>query len=77
MVIQGEFRKRLERPEMIFAATKYCTFNSSASASSQVELCISERLQKLKSDSIDLLQLHWQNVSNAHRNETIKASNVL
>lgn len=63
-MIFGRFRKsRLEGSQTLpIGATKWCIFKSPASpyTRKQVEDAVRERMSRMKSDHLDLLQVHWQ-----------------
>ncbi|KAJ5261191.1 hypothetical protein N7478_011786 [Penicillium angulare] len=56
----------------IFAATKYCVFHPMKVSREAVVANINERCQRLKSDSVDLLQFHWQHYEDSSYIQALK-----
>ncbi|KAL5520204.1 hypothetical protein ACEPAG_9417 [Sanghuangporus baumii] len=59
----GEFRQDLPNPTSIIGATKWCVFRQTNPTRGVVEAAINERLVRMRSRSVDLLQFHWQDYS--------------
>ncbi|KAI0779772.1 Aldo/keto reductase [Fomes fomentarius] len=60
-ILFGEFRQNWPQPSAIFGATKWCVFRKVEPTRALVEAAVKERLERMKSDCVDLLQFHWQN----------------
>ncbi|KAI0823304.1 Aldo/keto reductase [Trametes gibbosa] len=60
-ILFGEFRERRTQLERAFGATKWCVFRQVAPTREVVEVAIQDRLNRMKTQRIDLLQFHWQN----------------
>ncbi|PPQ81630.1 hypothetical protein CVT25_013602 [Psilocybe cyanescens] len=63
-LIFGQFRESLTSPEQIVGATKWCVFNKNVYPSrSFVQSAIEERMERMRTTSVDLLQFHWADYS--------------
>ncbi|KAF8313302.1 Aldo/keto reductase [Cantharellus anzutake] len=75
-MIFGQFRKsRLATSQTLpIGATKWCIFKSPTSpyTRKQVEDAIRERISRMKSDRLDLLQIHWQDYDDLTYIETLQ-----
>ena len=60
---QGHFRSSLQSPQDLFCATKTCIFNPIVVTKETMAANITQRVTRLKTEKIDLLQFHWQDVS--------------
>ncbi|KAJ6479578.1 NADP-dependent oxidoreductase domain-containing protein [Mycena sanguinolenta] len=63
-VIFGEFRLSLESPESVFAATKYCVFKPTTVSQESVEAAVRQRMERMRTQRVDLLQFHWYEYAN-------------
>ncbi|EJD05263.1 Aldo/keto reductase [Fomitiporia mediterranea MF3/22] len=59
----GEFRQSLADPTSVVGATKWCVFRQTTPTRAVVEAAINERLVRMKCQSVDILQFHWQDYS--------------
>ncbi|KAH9940483.1 aldo/keto reductase [Epithele typhae] len=59
-ILFGEFREKCSDPDAIFGATKWCVFRKLEPTKALVEAAINERLERMKTQHVDLLQFHWQ-----------------
>ncbi|KAJ8690908.1 hypothetical protein PTI98_012304 [Pleurotus ostreatus] len=62
---QGQFKKNLlstDGPHVV-GATKWCVFKSLEPSRAVVEAAVQERLERMSTDRLDLLQFHWQDYS--------------
>jgi len=59
-IIFGQFKKSLPSPNPVIGATKWCVFKSTTPSRSVVEAAVRERLARMQTNRIDLLQFHWQ-----------------
>ncbi|KAJ5087269.1 hypothetical protein N7456_010885 [Penicillium angulare] len=69
---EGRYRSSSAFSKSIFAATKYCVFHPMTVSREAVVANIDERCQRLKSDSIDLLQFHWQHYEDSSYIQALK-----
>ena len=60
---QGHFRSTQPDASKIFCATKVCYFASAEVTKESIEANVTERLTNISAQTVELLQLHWQNVS--------------
>ncbi|KAI5307279.1 hypothetical protein KEM56_001090 [Ascosphaera pollenicola] len=61
----GRFRSAYQGPERIVGATKYCVFDCSVPITEElVRDAVTQRLNNMKSATVDLLQFHWQDYTN-------------
>jgi len=60
-LIFGQFRQTLPSPDQVVCATKWCVFRPTVPTRQVVEAAVQERLDRTQSQTIDLLQFHWQN----------------
>ncbi|KAI0344722.1 Aldo/keto reductase [Trametopsis cervina] len=56
----GQFRKTLPDPSQVVCATKWCVFRHTEPTREVVEAGVQERLDRIQSPAVDLLQFHWQ-----------------
>ncbi|KAJ7894798.1 NADP-dependent oxidoreductase domain-containing protein [Mycena leptocephala] len=63
-LIFGQFRSSLESPESVFGATKWCVFKSIAISQEIVEAAVRQRMDRMRTEHVDLLQFHWQDYAN-------------
>ncbi|KAG9076732.1 hypothetical protein FS749_011442 [Ceratobasidium sp. UAMH 11750] len=57
----GQFRQSLEDPATVVGATKWCVFAPTEITREVVEAGVSERIERMRTKPVDLLQFHWQN----------------
>ncbi|KAJ6534145.1 NADP-dependent oxidoreductase domain-containing protein [Mycena capillaripes] len=62
-IIFGQFRKSLPSPDRVVGATKWCVFKPTIPSRAVVEAAVRERLARMQTDHVDLLQFHWQDYS--------------
>ncbi|TFK24143.1 aldo/keto reductase [Coprinopsis marcescibilis] len=56
----GQFRESRPSSEQIIGATKWCLFKSIPISRQVVWNAVQERMEKMRSQHVDLLQVHWQ-----------------
>lgn len=59
-IIFGQFRRSHQNTQRIVGATKWCVFRPTNPTRVVVEAAVQERLDRMQTDCIDLLQFHWQ-----------------
>jgi len=59
----GQFRQSLASPSEVVGATKWCIFRPTVVTRAVVEDAIKERNLRMRTDHVDLLQIHWQDYS--------------
>ncbi|KAE9410288.1 Aldo/keto reductase [Gymnopus androsaceus JB14] len=59
----GQFRQTLSPNQAVFGATKWCVFSDIEPSQKLVEAAVKDRMERMQSDRVDLLQFHWQNYS--------------
>ncbi|KAJ7364680.1 NADP-dependent oxidoreductase domain-containing protein [Mycena albidolilacea] len=59
-LIFGKFRASLESPNSVLGATKYCVFKPIPISRETVEAAVRQRMERMRTTQIDLLQFHWQ-----------------
>ncbi|KAF7369860.1 Aldo/keto reductase [Mycena sanguinolenta] len=59
-IIFGQFRNTLPSPNPVIGATKWCVFKTTTPSRTVVEAAVRERLTRMQTNKIDLLQFHWQ-----------------
>ena len=62
-IFQGRFRAGLSNPASVVCADKWAVFKSIPITKQVVEDVVSQRLRRIQSETVDLLQFHWQDVS--------------
>ncbi|KAF9494682.1 Aldo/keto reductase [Pleurotus eryngii] len=64
-IIFGQFKKNLSSTNgpHVVGATKWCVFKSFEPSRAAVEAAVQERLERMSTDRLDLLQFHWQDYS--------------
>ncbi|PCH43905.1 Aldo/keto reductase [Wolfiporia cocos MD-104 SS10] len=62
-IIFGQFKQSHPNPENIFGATKWCVFRQTDPTRNVVDTAIQERLDRMQTQQLDLLQFHWQDYS--------------
>nr|GAT57227.1 predicted protein [Mycena chlorophos] len=65
-LIFGQFRASLPQPEAVIGATKWCVFKplTGPLQRSAVEAAVRERIERMQTKRVDLLQFHWQHYDN-------------
>ncbi|KAJ7511002.1 Aldo keto reductase [Mycena galericulata] len=63
-LIFGQFRSSLESPKSVLGATKWCVFKPIAISQESVEAAVRQRMERMRTERVDLLQFHWQNYAN-------------
>ncbi|KIM37685.1 hypothetical protein M413DRAFT_448219 [Hebeloma cylindrosporum] len=58
-IIFGQFRESMPTSQ-ILGATKWCVFKSVNPSRNVVQAAVQERMERMRSKCIDLLQFHWQ-----------------
>ncbi|KAJ8075239.1 hypothetical protein PM082_019572 [Marasmius tenuissimus] len=72
-IIFGQFRNSLvQGSPRVVGATKWCVFKDIPIDHQTVTAAVQERLERLQTERIDLLQFHWQNYSNKGYIETLE-----
>lgn len=61
--LQGRFRSTLSDPKQVICATKYVVMETGKMSQELITSVIDARLKNTRSETIDLLQFHWQDVS--------------
>ncbi|KAH7879578.1 NADP-dependent oxidoreductase domain-containing protein [Lentinula edodes] len=62
-IIFGQFRRSLPPDQHVFGATKWCVFTNIELSQELVEAAVKERMERMQTECIDLLQFHWQDYS--------------
>ncbi|KAF9649140.1 Aldo/keto reductase [Thelephora ganbajun] len=62
-IMFGRAVKDVQSPINIIGATKWCVFRPTEVARPIVEEAVRERMDRMQSDHVDLLQFHWQDYS--------------
>ena len=57
MTLQGQFRKSYRYPEKIVGCTKWCVFRKTDPTRAVVKAAVQERLDRMQSERVDLLQV--------------------
>ncbi|KAG8741130.1 hypothetical protein FRC10_003274 [Ceratobasidium sp. 414] len=60
-ILFGQFRQTLEDPDSVVGATKWCVFAPTEITRQVVEDGVRERMERMRTEHVDLLQFHWQN----------------
>ncbi|KAG9103910.1 hypothetical protein FRC06_007021 [Ceratobasidium sp. 370] len=60
-ILFGQFRQTLENPDSVVGATKWCVFAPTEITREVVEDGVRERIDRMRTEHVDLLQFHWQN----------------
>lgn len=63
MEAQGQFRSAQPDCREIYCATKICVFGSVKVTPELINSNVEQRAANIESESIELLQFHWQEVS--------------
>ncbi|KAF5329644.1 hypothetical protein D9619_009512 [Psilocybe cf. subviscida] len=59
-IIFGQFRSSSDSADKIIGATKWCVFKRTHISRATVQAAVHERIDRMKSRRVDLLQFHWQ-----------------
>ncbi|TFK98847.1 NADP-dependent oxidoreductase domain-containing protein [Pterulicium gracile] len=62
-IIFGQFRECLPDAERVVGATKWCLFRPVEPTMEVVRAAVLERIQRMRSQRVDLLQFHWNDYS--------------
>ncbi|KAH7924131.1 Aldo keto reductase [Leucogyrophana mollusca] len=62
-ILFGQFRESLPSPDSVIGATKWCVFRHTELSHTIVEAAVRERMKRMRTTSVDLLQFHWQDYS--------------
>ncbi|KAF9476559.1 Aldo/keto reductase [Pholiota conissans] len=62
-IIFGQFRSGLASPEQVLGATKWCVFKRITPSRAVVQAAVLERMERMGTKRVDLLQFHWQDYS--------------
>ncbi|GLB45673.1 putative aldo keto reductase [Lyophyllum shimeji] len=62
-IIFGQFKRSLPSPEQIVGATKWCVFKRTIPSRAVVLAAVQERMERMGTTTVDLLQFHWQDYS--------------
>ncbi|EDR02627.1 uncharacterized protein LACBIDRAFT_308315 [Laccaria bicolor S238N-H82] len=62
-IIFGQFRESLPPAEKVVGATKWCVFKHINPSRSVVLAAVQERMERMRTNRVDLLQFHWQDYS--------------
>jgi len=62
-IIFGQFRESLDSAEQVVGATKWCVFKRINPSRSVVQAAVQERMERMRTTHVDLLQFHWQDYS--------------
>lgn len=62
-ILFGQYRETLSEPTSVLGATKWCVFRPTEPSRSVVEAALRERMSRMRTTSVDLLQFHWQDYS--------------
>ncbi|KAJ7075299.1 Aldo keto reductase [Mycena belliarum] len=63
-LIYGQFRASLASPEAVIGATKWCVFKPTTISEETVEAAVRQRMERMRTERVDLLQFHWQDYDN-------------
>ncbi|TFK96464.1 NADP-dependent oxidoreductase domain-containing protein [Pterulicium gracile] len=58
-ILFGQFRESLPNPEAVVGATKWCVFRPIEPTVGVVKAAVGERMQRMRTQRVDLLQFHW------------------
>ncbi|KAJ7894805.1 NADP-dependent oxidoreductase domain-containing protein [Mycena leptocephala] len=63
-IIFGQYRSSLRSPDSVLGATKWCVFKPIAISRESVEAAVRQRMERMRTERVDLLQFHWQDYAN-------------
>ncbi|THH15439.1 hypothetical protein EW146_g5040 [Bondarzewia mesenterica] len=62
-ILFGQFQESLSPSQKVIGATKWCVFKPTDPSRDIVEAAVRDRMARMRTQSVDLLQFHWQNYS--------------
>ncbi|KZT21740.1 Aldo/keto reductase [Neolentinus lepideus HHB14362 ss-1] len=62
-ILFGQFQKTFPPSQKVVGATKWCVFRPTQPSRQLVEAAVRERMNRMGTQSVDLLQFHWQDYS--------------
>jgi len=62
-ILFGQFRQSLPSSTPVIGATKWCVFRPTDPTREVVESAVRERTKRMRTETVDLLQFHWQDYS--------------
>ncbi|KAF8147887.1 NADP-dependent oxidoreductase domain-containing protein [Crassisporium funariophilum] len=62
-IIFGQFQQSLPSAESVVGATKWCVFKRINPTRTVVLAAVQERMERMRTSRVDLLQFHWQDYS--------------
>ncbi|KAG2754094.1 Aldo keto reductase [Suillus brevipes Sb2] len=62
-ILYGQFKESLPSQAQVVGATKWCVFRQTELSRSVVENAVRERMTRMRTTTVDLLQFHWQDYS--------------
>ncbi|KAL4062828.1 NADP-dependent oxidoreductase domain-containing protein [Scleroderma yunnanense] len=62
-ILFGQFRETLPDTKSVIGATKWCVFRQVEPSRSIVEAAVQERMKRMRTTTVDILQFHWQDYS--------------
>ncbi|KAJ7511030.1 NADP-dependent oxidoreductase domain-containing protein [Mycena galericulata] len=71
-LIYGQFRASLQTPESVLGATKWCVFKPIEVSKESVEAAVHQRMERMRTERVDLLQFHWQDYDNKDYLRTVE-----
>ncbi|TFK50657.1 Aldo/keto reductase [Heliocybe sulcata] len=63
-ILFGQFQKSFPPGRKVVGATKWCVFRPTYPSRQTVEAAVRERIHRMGTRSVDLLQFHWQDYAN-------------
>ncbi|EPQ55540.1 Aldo/keto reductase [Gloeophyllum trabeum ATCC 11539] len=63
-ILFGQFQQAFALSTKVIGATKWCVFRPTDPSRQVVEAAVRERMKRMNTKRIDLLQFHWQDYSN-------------
>ncbi|KAJ7627113.1 Aldo keto reductase [Roridomyces roridus] len=63
-LIFGQFRASLGSPDSVLGATKWCVFKPIELTREVVAAAVRQRIERMRTHRVDLLQFHWQDYDN-------------
>jgi len=62
-ILFGQFQRSLPATEKVIGATKWCVFRPMDPTRAVVEAAVAERMKRMQTNCVDLLQFHWNDYS--------------
>jgi len=62
-ILFGQFRNLIPIPNTVVGATKWCVFRPIIPTRAVVEAAVAERMERMQTKRVDLLQFHWNDYS--------------